>query len=102
MKRDDIVGVLRAHESELREAGIASLSLFGSVARGDDRPDSDVDLVAKILDREKLGGFAYFGKADALRCRLEVLLAKPVSLVVEPVQKESLRIDIERDRFVAF
>ena len=28
-----------------RRYGIAELSVFGSVARGDDRPDSDVDLL---------------------------------------------------------
>ena len=41
-----VVAILRAHEAELREAGIRRLSLFGSVARGDNEADSDVDLAA--------------------------------------------------------
>ena len=35
MDRDQIVAMLRAHEGELRAAGIAKLALFGSVARGE-------------------------------------------------------------------
>ena len=37
---------LRAHERQLKEAGIARLSLFGSTAQGDAGPESDVDPLA--------------------------------------------------------
>jgi uncharacterized protein len=40
MDRDEVITRLRAHEADLHQAGVARLSLFGSVAR----PDSDVDL----------------------------------------------------------
>ena len=39
-----IIATLRAHEEELRRAGIRHLSLFGSIARGDAEAASDVDL----------------------------------------------------------
>jgi predicted nucleotidyltransferase len=35
---------LRRHEAELKQLGVDHLFLFGSTARGDARPDSDVDL----------------------------------------------------------
>jgi predicted nucleotidyltransferase len=38
--------VLRAHETELRAAGILRIAVFGSAARGDNSPNSDVDLLA--------------------------------------------------------
>jgi predicted nucleotidyltransferase len=41
-----VIATLRAHESELRATGLIRLSLFGSTAQGDHRPDSDVDLLA--------------------------------------------------------
>ena len=41
-----MITVLLRHETELRAAGVASLSLFGSTALGDERPDSDLDLLA--------------------------------------------------------
>lgn len=44
MDRDPVIAALRAHETDLHDAGVARLYLFGSVARQEDRPDSDVDL----------------------------------------------------------
>jgi uncharacterized protein len=44
MDRDTVISRLKAHEAELRRLGVQHLWLFGSTARGDARPDSDVDL----------------------------------------------------------
>ena len=93
---------MRAHERELKQAGIASLSLIGSVARGEDRPDSDVDVVVRLTEEARRGGFAYFGRIDRLRRRLESILARHVDLIAEPVQKERLQREIEKDRILAF
>lgn len=43
-RREDVIAVLKAHEAELRSRGVSGLYLFGSTARGDDGPKSDVDL----------------------------------------------------------
>lgn len=102
MKRDDIIAALRAHERELKQAGVANLSLIGSAARGDDRPDSDVDVVVRLTDEARSCGFAYFGRIDRLRQRLESILTRHVDLIAEPVQKERLRREIQRDRVLAF
>jgi predicted nucleotidyltransferase len=48
MNRDEVISRLRAHEPELRAAGITRLSIFGSIARGDNSPESDVDLLAEF------------------------------------------------------
>ncbi|MEA2874922.1 MAG: uncharacterized protein QOF14_118 [Hyphomicrobiales bacterium] len=102
MIRNEIISALRAHETELKRAGIASLSLIGSAARGDDRPDSDVDVVVRLTDEAQRGGFAYFGRIDRIRQRLESILARHVDLIAEPIQKERLRREVERDRVLAF
>jgi uncharacterized protein len=44
MDRDDAIARLRQHEAELKRLGIEHLYLFGSTARSEARPDSDVDL----------------------------------------------------------
>jgi hypothetical protein len=44
MDRDHVIEALRAHEADLHRVGVARLYLFGSVARREARPDSDVDL----------------------------------------------------------
>ena len=102
MRQDQIISALRAHEQELKRAGIASLSLIGSVARGDARSDSDVDVVVRLTDDARRGGFAYFGRIERLRGQIESIVARPVDLIAEPVQKERLRQAIEKDRVLAF
>jgi predicted nucleotidyltransferase len=49
VRRADVLRVLRAHERELRaECAVASLALFGSVARGSAGRSSDVDLLVEF------------------------------------------------------
>ena len=71
-------------------------------SRGDDRPDSDIDVVVRLTDEARSGGFSYFGRLDRLRGKLEAILARHVDLVAEPVEKERLRREIEKDRVLAF
>ena len=61
----------------LREYGVAHASVFGSVARGEDRSDSDVDLLVRLGKPMTLFGFV--GLAQAL----EKVLGKKVDLVTE-------------------
>ena len=53
--------------------------LFGSYSRGEQRPDSDVDILV-TLDKDAHVGLIKF---SAMRCDLEELLQKNVDLVVE-------------------
>lgn len=98
MLRDQILASLRAHETELKATGVTSIALFGSVARGDDRLDSDVDLTLKVDQTKLPTGFAYFGLISDLEQRLASILGRSV----EPVRKPVLRRAIERDRTIAF
>jgi uncharacterized protein len=102
MKRDEVIAALRAHEPELKATGVASLAVFGSVARGNARDDSDVDVVVRLTEAASRGGFAYFGRLDALRKRLTVIVGRPVDIVAEPVRKDRLRRAIETESAVAF
>ena len=102
MKSDEIISKLRAHESELRAAGVTSLAVFGSAARGEQNQDSDIDVVVKLSDEARSGGFAYFGRIDSLTRRLGEILKRPVDVVAEPIMKDRLRREIEKDRIVAF
>jgi uncharacterized protein len=102
MKSEEIIAKLRAHEPELRAAGVISLALFGSIARDEQRSDSDVDVVVQLTSEAARGGFAYFGRIDALSRQLEAILERQVDVVAEPVRKDRLRRSIEKDRIVAF
>jgi uncharacterized protein len=75
----EVVAQLRALEQPLRERGLASLALFGSFARGNARPDSDVDvLVDVVVD-------ARFSLVDlvAVKDFLEDWLGRPVDVVTK-------------------
>ena len=54
MNRELVIAKLRAHERQLKAAGIVRLSLFGSTARGDAGPDSDVDLLAAFDETRRI------------------------------------------------
>jgi uncharacterized protein len=63
MTRDRIISALRLNQDHLRALGVEGLALFGSVARGDDTPQSDIDLAViynetKVLDLFDMGGIA--------------------------------------------
>jgi predicted nucleotidyltransferase len=95
---EHVIATLRAHEAELRQAGIRRLSLFGSVARGDAEAESDVDLAAELDPEAGIGLFAL----GALERRLAELVGRKVDLLPEPVEKPRLRANIDRDRRRAF
>ena len=102
MEKDRIIACLRDHEPELRAAGVASLSLFGSVARGEDRPTSDLDIALRLSPDAGAVGLAYFSRLDSLKQRLETIVGRPVDVIAEPVRKARLQRNIEQDRAIAF
>jgi predicted nucleotidyltransferase len=95
---EHVLDTLRAHEAELRSAGIRRLSLFGSVARGDAEASSDVDLAAEFDPAVRMDLF----RLTALERRIAEILGCRVDLLPEPVEKSRLRSNIERDRRLAF
>ena len=99
---EDILRVLRANEAELRGLGIEHVSMFGSTARGDANPTSDLDLVVRLSPDFSSGGLDYFARFEALRARLAEILGLPVDLIEEPVEKVALQQQIDEDRAVAF
>ena len=79
---DRVIATLRAHESELRQAGIRRLSLFGSVARGDAEAESDVDLAIEFDPAAKMDLI----RLVALEREIGETLGRPVEILPEPVE----------------
>jgi predicted nucleotidyltransferase len=75
-RKEDIIGRLQPAEAQIRSLGVRRLALFGSVARGEARPDSDVDLLVEFAPGQKT-----FDRFLALSELLETLLECPVELV---------------------
>ena len=98
MDRETVIEHLRAHEAELKAMGVARLSLFGSLARGEAGPMSDIDIAAELDHSRQIGLFHYAGIAH----RLEELLGARVDLLTEPARKPRLQAEIDRDRVHVF
>ncbi|MDX2149611.1 MAG: nucleotidyltransferase domain-containing protein [Bryobacteraceae bacterium] len=102
MDRDHAIAVLREHEPDLRAIGVLSVSVFGSTARGDTGPETDVDVAVRLTESFSSGGFHYFGRLDDLERQLSKLLGCKVDVVAEPVRKERFQHETYRDRALAF
>jgi predicted nucleotidyltransferase len=95
---EHVIATLRAHEAELRQAGIRRLSLFGSVARGDAEAESDIDLAVEFDPATEMDLF----RIVALERRIGQALGRPVEILPEPIESPRLRANVERDRRIAF
>jgi predicted nucleotidyltransferase len=98
MSRDQVIATLRDHEPELRAAGVANLSVFGSTARGDGRPDSDIDLLASFDESRRLSLVDLVG----IELTLAGLLGRPVDLVEEGTLKPRAQRSAEAESVRAF
>jgi uncharacterized protein len=59
MNREHILARLRANEAAVRARGVTHAALFGSRARGDDRPDSDTDIMIEIDPNARVTVYDY-------------------------------------------
>lgn len=98
MTRDDVLQTLRAHQGDLEARKITSLALFGSFARGDAGPDSDVDLLFEYDVARAPGLFELMETREYL----VGLLNLGVDLVPSDGLKPMLRPNVERDAVRAF
>jgi len=85
INRTEVLSRLKAHQDELKTFGVRSISLFGSVARGDAVAGSDVDLLVDLDPDVTLFGFI------RLRRRLREILGVRVDLTTEDALREQIR-----------
>ena len=95
MRRDEALRILAEHRAELAALKVKQLRLFGSVARDEAGPDSDIDLLVDFS--EPVGYFQFV----EVRRRLALLLGRPVDLATEPSLKRQLREQILKEAIPA-
>jgi predicted nucleotidyltransferase len=81
MGKQEIITVLVEHKSELERYGVKSLALFGSFARGEERPDSDIDILVEFS--RPVGLFEFIRLKDYLAG----ILSRRVDLVTTDALK---------------
>lgn len=89
---------LKASEPELRRRGIAHLSVFGSLVRGEARQDSDIDIAVEI---EAGRSFSLIRMEDT-RLLLEDMLGQPVDLGEIESFRPAVRAAFEQDQVRVF
>ena len=88
--KQNILKTLGANETMIKSFGVRSLSLFGSSARGEDTPESDLDFVVEFQTKS-------FDSYMDLKLFLEELFERPVDLVLVDGIKPGLRTAILRE-----
>jgi predicted nucleotidyltransferase len=98
MNRETVIATLRAHEPELRNRGVLHAALFGSVARDEATPVSDIDILVDIDPDAHIGVYEYVAithyLSDLFPVRVDVANSRKLKRHVKP--------GAERDAVYAF
>ena len=88
MNTPEIIARLRENEAALRAQGVRHVALFGSRARGDNQPDSDIDILIEIAPDAPVGLFEYVAitqyLVDLFPVRVEVADRSTLKPLVRP------------------
>lgn len=98
----DVLRTLRSLEPELRAVGVRHISVFGSVACGEDRAGSDVDLAVDLAPGTAPTGFQFVDYIDRLKHRLATALRRDVDIVILPARRRELKETLSREAITAF
>jgi predicted nucleotidyltransferase len=96
--RQEIIDRLRQNEAALRARGVSHAALFGSRARGDNRPDSDIDIMIEVDPAAGIGVYEYV----ALKDYIAALFDRPVDVVSRDGLKPYVEPAVTTDAIYAF
>ena len=95
MKRDEAISILSTHRTDLRNLGVKSLYLIGSVARDEAGPNSDVDVLLELDHSPTLFELA------RIKLELQRWLGTNVDVGLRDAVREPLRERVLREAFRA-
>ncbi|MGU3495585.1 nucleotidyltransferase family protein [Xanthobacteraceae bacterium A53D] len=98
LSREDLIEALLALEPQLRAEGVTGLALFGSRARGDHRPDSDVDVAIDVEANSRFSLITLAGVARQIEARVGV----PANIFMRRSLDDSFRRTLARDGIEIF
>ena len=94
----EVIRLLRSNRAELEKIGIRHAEIFGSVARGEDLPDSDVDILVDLDPAIVRDLFAY----SRVQRTLHDLVGRRVDIARRGRTRPELDADLIRDAVHAY
>jgi uncharacterized protein len=94
----EVIRLLRSNRAELEKIGIRHAEIFGSVARGEDRPDSDVDILVDLDPAIVRDLFAY----SRVQRTLQDLVGRRVDIARRGRTRPELDVELNRDAVHAY
>lgn len=98
MTKDQVLETLKAAEAELRAKGVKRAALFGSVARGEAGPDSDIDIMVELDPDATVGVWDFVAIIHALEDRF----TQKVDVSEREALRPFVRPSAERDAIYVF
>jgi uncharacterized protein len=98
LARDELISELRAQRQVFARKGVIHMTLFGSRARGDNRPDSDVDLMIEVDPDRKFSLVELSGVGLAVQDHFGL----PASVVMRRSAKPAMLAAADRDGIPLF
>ena len=99
MNRADVIAKLKAKETDLKSTGVAGLYLFGSYARDEAGPDSDVDV---FIDKAPGRRFGFDELMGSYRILEETFPGLEIGFGTREGILKYIREDVERDAIRVF
>jgi predicted nucleotidyltransferase len=94
MTRDEIIATIRTAAPALRAEGVANLAIFGSRARGDARPDSDLDVLIEVAPDSRFSMLDLIGVEHIIRDATGLAVQATMRRSLEPRMVQRIADDI--------
>lgn len=92
MKREKLFSLIKENRANLTKLGVKSLSLFGSVARGEDTENSDVDMLVEFEGKVTFDSFmdTKFFLEDLLGVSVDLVMPQTIRPQIKPYIMQDL------------
>ncbi len=95
MRRDEVLATLREHLPELEGLGVRSLAIFGSVARDEAGPGSDLDVLVDFEGPTNYWRYCdvWFWLQDTFQTTVDLVPERELSPELRPyVERDAIRV----------